>query len=316
MTTLKTKLAVMAASALALAATAQAQNVTTSGFALASWSQTNGTGADHFGIDNAMIKFSGDYKPLAVVASLYYVPGSAVGTDSDIHFLDAYATYDMGGGWAVTGGRFLSWMGYESFFSVNNPEMTPGYLNPVIGGYEEGARVVYTDKDWNAGLALTDSVLHTASAFYGDGELKKGYGAEAYFNYTGIKDTQIWFGISHDSKGATASDDTTFDLWAQYQIDPALYVAFDLAVFDGVADSTSWLVLADYTFSDKIAAAFRVGGDRNNGPTAADDTKYTFAPTYTVTKNFSVRGEVSYTVFNGAAAPNTTFLGLQGVFKF
>jgi len=326
MTTLKTKLAVVAASALALAATAQAQmpampaNIATSGFILGSYQHVSGAATDRLDIDNAMLKFDATYKPVEGVFSLYYVPNSSVGTSSDLHVLDAYATYDAGGGWAITGGRFLSWMGYESFFTVNNPEMTFGYLNGIIAGYEDGARVVYTDKDWNAGLALVDSVLNSPTGFRGDNEIKKGYGAEGYINYTAIANNNLWFGISYDSTNGAVADQQTFDLYDQYQLDKSTYVAAEVAIHNGgtgtaVGDATSWLALCDYTFNDQVSAAFRVGGDQNNGPTA-DDIKYTFAPTYTINKNFSVRGEISYIVVDGPANPNTTFFGLQAVFKF
>ena len=321
MTTLKTKLAVAAASVLALAVTAHAQtfgNITTSGFVLGSYQKTSGTGTDHLDIDSAMLKFTGDYKPVQGVISLYYVPTPPVGTNN-LLLLDAYATYDAGGGWSVTGGRFLSWMGFESFFTVNNPEISFGYLNGIIAGYEDGARVVYTDKDWNAGVAVVDSALNSPTAFKGDGELKKSYGLETYFSYGGIKDNSLFLGISYDSKNGAVKAQETYDLWDQYQLDKATYVAGEVAYHEGgtgtaVGNATSYLALLDYTFNDQVSAAFRIGGDLNKKPTP-DDTKYTFAPTYTINPHFSVRGEISYIVTAGPTA-NTTFWGVQGVFKF
>ena len=47
-----------------------------------------------------------------------------------------------------------------------------------------------------------------------------------------------------------------------------------------------------------------------------NDTKYTFAPTYAINKNFSVRAEISYINTAGSTTPNTTEYGVQGVFKF
>lgn len=322
MTTLKTKLAVAAASVLALAVTAHAQtygNITASGFVLGSYQKTSGTGTDRLDLDNAMLKFTGDYKPVQGVISLYYVPNSSVGTSSDLHVLDAYATYDAGGGWSVTGGRFLSWMGFESFFTVNNPEISFGYLNGIIAGYEDGARVVYTEKDWNAGVAVVDSALNSGAAgpYHGDNELSKGYGAEAYLSYGGIKDNTLFLGVSYDSTNGAVKSQETYDLWDQYQLDKATYIAGEVAYHSGGAafkDATSYLALVDYTFNDQVSAAFRIGGDQNKKPTP-DDTKYTFAPTYTINSHFSVRGEISYIVTAGPAA-NTTFWGVQGVFKF
>jgi hypothetical protein len=328
MITSKTKLAVVAASALALAAASQAQMappaLSTTGFLLGGYNHVSGAKDDSLNIADAMIKFDATYKPVEGVVSLYYVPNSQAGTSGDIHVLDAYANVDVGSGWTVTAGRYLSWMGYESFFPINNPEITGGYLNGIIAGYQEGVRASYTDKDWNGGVSIDDSELNSTTAFTGDGELKHAYGAEGYISYTGLKDNTAWFGISYDSKdkATRVAAQETYDLWDQYQLTKEAYIAAELAYHDGkasdaVGQATSWLVLVDYTFSDPLSAAFRVGGDQNHKSTGQpDDTKFTFAPTYMINKNFSVRAEISYVNVSGSNTPNTTEYGVQGVFKF
>ena len=79
-------------------------------------------------------------------------------------------------------------MGYESFFTLNNPEITGANTLGIIAGYEEGVRLVYTAKDWNAGVAFTDSTLNSKAggAFKGDTEVKDDYGVEAYLSYSGM----------------------------------------------------------------------------------------------------------------------------------
>ena len=75
--------------------------------------------------------------------------------------------------------------------------------------------------------------------------------------------------------------------------------------------------MVDYTFTDAVSAAFRIGGDQNHKSTALpNDVKFTFAPTYIVSKNLSVRAEISYVNTAGSTTPNTTSYGVQGVFKF
>jgi hypothetical protein len=334
MITTKTKLLVIAASVLALASGANAQtaltpNVSVSGFATADWNHVNTAADDTFNIGSALVTFTGTYKPVTGVVSFYYKPGSSVApSDSDLHVLDINATWDLGSGWTIEGGRFLSWMGYESFFNINNPEIT--FANTVGGfipGYEDGVRVVYTDKDWNAGFALVDSAYATngslisATGLAGDGELKKNYAVEAYLNYTGISNLNAWLGVSHQDKtgfvGAPKNGVTTVDLYGQYQVTKEFYAAAEYTIEDNVApvDSSTWLVLGDYTFNDQVSAAVRISGDTYNGATA-DDLKYTFAPTYTVNKNFSVRGEISYLITYGKVNPDSTFLGVEAVFKF
>jgi hypothetical protein len=329
MITSKTKLAVLAASALTLAVAAQAQMtppaLSTTGFVLGSFQHNSVAKTDTLNIDNAMIKFDATYKPAEGVISLYYVPNSQAGTSGDIHLLDAYVNVDVGSGWTVTAGRYLSWMGYESFFHINNPEITTAYLNGIIAGYQEGARASYTDKDWNGGISIDDSELDSTTAYTGDGELKHAFGTEGYISYTGLKDNTAWFGISYDSKdksNATPANET-YDLWDQYQLTKDVYVAAELADHNGkiggldtVGDALSYLILVDYSFSDTLSAAFRFAGDANKHSTGnTDDTEYTFAPTYVINKNFSVRAELTYIIINGPKSNQTSY-GVQGVFKF
>lgn len=316
MITTKSKLLVIAAAALALATGASAQ-VAIGGFAAASWTHTNGTATDRLDVDAALLKFTGESKPVTGVVSLYYVPGSAFATDSDIHVLDAYVNWDLGTGWSLTGGRFLSWLGYESFFSVNNPEITgANTVGGFIPGYEEGLRLTYTEKDWNAGFGVVDSA-YSATAFKGDAEWKTTYALEAYLSYGGVKDLTVWLGFAYEPQPGAAKAKATIDLWAQYQVSKELYVAGEFTVEDNVAatDTETWLILANYTFDDKVSVAARVSGDTYNGA-VVDDVKWTLAPTYTVSKNFSVRAEVSYLVNSGKAAADATSLGVQGIFRF
>jgi hypothetical protein len=317
------KLLVIAASLLALATGAQAQvalspNVSASGYAAASWTHVNSTATDRLDIDSALLKFTGKSDPVTGVVSFYYVPGSAVPPgDSDLHVLDAHVTWNIGSGWTVQGGRFLSWMGYESFFTINNPEISGANTAAVIPGYEDGIRLVYTEKDWNAGVALVDSTFGSPSAFKGDGELKTDYGVEAYASYSGITDTTIWLGVAYQSVPGPAKAAALVDLYAQYQVSKDLYVAGEITVTDNVLaqDAETWLLLANYTYDNNVSVAFRVSGDTYNGP-VADDIKYTLAPTYKVNDAFSVRAEVSYTNVYGKVNANPVFLGVQALYKF
>jgi hypothetical protein len=352
MTTLKTKLALVAASTLALAVISRADTpapaapaVTLGGFGVFEWDHSSGAPDDTFNINSAYLTATGTYGAVTAVLGLYDVP-SATGNTPVL--LDVNATWTLGSGWSVEAGRFLSWMGYESFFTINNPEITGANSNPLwVSGYEDGVRVVYTESSWNAGIAVVDSAFKSPNAFEGDGELKSNYGSEAYIDTSfGNKDLDVWFGVAHDSSGdvpravpATSKGITTFDLHSQYQLTGDMYVAGEYTIEDNVitnaagvpVDSETWLVLVDYTFSSiskQLSAAFRVSGDTYNGVQGGgrDDFRYTFAPTYAVNDHFSVRAEITYQVDNAGAdlngpgfAPNSsdaTFLGAEAIFKF
>lgn len=274
-----------------------------------------GPSADKFNIDSAQLVFTGSFKPVTAVASLFYVPNAPQETT----LLDAYVTYDAGGGLSVTGGKFLSYLGYESFFTVNNPEISfaNGDFLAAIPGYHDGVRLDYADKDWGGGVALLDSV---GSPYYlkGDGELTHNAGFEGYLKYTGTTDLTLWAGAAYDTKGNFYThSNLVLDFWAQYQMDKKTMVAAEYANRDGGVGSKgyNWLGLVTYAFTDKISCAFRLSGEKmsDGGP---GFIKYTIAPGVAVTSNLTVRAEVSYYDYDKYTTSNATFVGAQAFFKF
>jgi hypothetical protein len=339
MTKRVTSLGGLSATLLALAATASAEvkindNFSVSGYIEGSYqymSPKPGPSSDSFNIDSSQLLFTASFKPVTGVVSLFYVPNAVHETT----VLDAYATYDAGNGISVTGGKFLSYLGYESFFTVNNPEISfanGDFLAP-IPGYHDGVKIDYSDKEWGAGVALLDSVYSSfagvvngvpySSSFYlkGDGELKHNAGFEGYVKYTGVENLTLWGGVAHDTKGKTILGQThsvtTLDFWAQYQIDKATAVAAEYANKDGGTGNKgyNWLALVTYAVNDKLSLAGRVSGEKvsDGGP---GFTKFTVAPGYAVTANLTVRAEFSYYDYTDYAKDTGTFYGVQAFFKF
>jgi hypothetical protein len=294
------------------------ENFSVSGYIEGSYQVTDpdpGTSADKFGLDSAQLLFTGSFKPVTGVASFFYVPNAPQETT----LLDAYVTYDAGGGLSITGGKFLSYLGYESFFTVNNPEITfaNGDFLAAIPGYHDGVKLDYSTKDWGTGVALLDSV---GSPFYlkGDGELKHNAGFEGYFSYKAVTDLTLWFGAAYDTKGGFLTHaNTVYDVWAQYAMDKQTTVAAEYAYRDGGlgAKGYNWLGLVTYAFTDKVSTAFRLSGEKlsDGGP---GFIRYTVAPGVAVTSNLTVRAELTYTDYSKSALNNATFVGVQAFLKF
>ncbi len=294
-------------------------NLSLGGYIEGSYQYTDpkpGASTDRFNIDSSQLLFTASFKPVTGVVSLFYVPSAPSATT----VLDAYVTYDAGGGFSVTGGKFLSYMGYESFFTVNNPEISfaNGDFLGAIPGYHEGVRVDYSDKDWSAGAALVDSDYNSPNYLKGDGELKKNAGIEGYVSYKGATDLTLWGGIAYDTKGNFDPHSVfLIDLWAQYQLDKKTAVAAEYANKDGGPTSKgyNWLGLVTYSFTDKVSAAFRISGEKmsSGGP---GFIKYTIAPGVAVTDKLTVRAEVSYYDYTKFASTSAIFSGVQAFFKF
>jgi hypothetical protein len=316
------------AAALALAAPVSAladvkinDSLSVGGYAAGSYRTTDtdpGTSTDKFDLDAVKTLFTGSFKPVTGVVSLFYQPG----VPKDVTVLDAYATVDIGGGASVTAGKFLSYMGYEAFDIPNMTQISYAngdFLAP-IPGYHSGVRLDFGDKDNAAGIALVDSVYSGPNYLKGDGELKHNAGIEAFYSYKGIKDVTLWFGIAHDTKGNVVHKNqaiTIYDFWLSYAVSKDASLGLEYCAKNGGTGDKgyNWLLFYGYNFDAKWSSAFRLSGEKlsSGGP---GFTKYTVSPSYKVNDNFFVRAEISYQDYTKFAANSATFFGLQSVFKF
>ena len=272
------------------------------------------------------------------------------GSDNTLAVLDAYATYDLGGGTTVTGGKFLSWLGYEAFDPINMINITYAWSTdglgafPGIPGYHTGVKVEYSTDDLGVGLAVVDS---NDSNFFsdvkkGDGRLDDGGGLEGYYTYKS-KALTVFVGAAYNSHEA---DNTSYytgpasngfksysgDIWAQYVTGPVTVAAeFCLykATFDNPAFAESSVddlktyfagVWVKYAASDKLAYVGRIATGQTNNYGAAEKptyVKYTVSPIYTITANLELCGEVSYTTYDKIdPVDSSTYFGVQARFKF
>ena len=331
--------------ALAAAVTASADikvndNLTISGYAAGAYTNykpNNGPGWDSLfdaskappgagDSNDVLTKFTMNFKPVTGVISLNYFPN--LGGNNEFTVLDAYATIDAGGGSSVTIGKYLSYLGYESFYPVYMDQISYAngdFLAP-IPGYHTGARYDFTSKDVSAGISANDSIYSPFGPTRGDGELKHNAGFEGYVSYTAIPNLTLWGGFAYDTKGqgriypSQMHEVTTLDFWASYQLTKEAKVAAEFVSKDGGLGNkgTNWLAFLNYAFNDQISSVFRVSGEEmsDGGPRF---TKYTVCPAYTVNANFLIRAEYSYYKYSRVAATmpsNANFWGVQAVFKF
>lgn len=287
-----------------------------------------GASTDRLDLDAVKTIFTGSFKPVTGTVSLFY-PGVS---GTDVTVLDAYFNYDLGNGSSITGGKFLSYLGYEAFDPVNMAQIT---YAPVTAGtlatipaYHSGVRYDYSDASWSFGAALVDSVLG-ATIFKGDAELKKNLGFEAYAKYTAIPKFVLWAGVAHDTEGDPTATPafppghsiTIWDVWAEYKLGDTSTLAAEFAVKNGGPGvrGDSWLVYWNEAFSKNFSTTFRIGGQKLSNSTfaatgAADYEQYTIAPTWKVNDNFSTRAEWSYYDMDNGSSRN--FFGVQALFKF
>lgn len=242
---------------------------------------------------------------ISAYGSVLHLPGAA----NEAGLLDAYATLDMGNGVKLTGGKFLSYLGYEAFDAVNMTQLSYALISG-IPAYHTGAKFDYTGKGFTLGVAAVDSIFGGPKGFFeGDREYDDTIGYEVVGTYTGIDKLTIFAGIATENLKGGATDVAVYDLWASYALSPTVSIAGEYTKNTDVADS--WLAFLSLKSSDTVSTIFRISGVSYDG--GGDDMKYTVAPTYTINANLSIRAEIS--LEQGDSGDGIGY-GIQGVFKF
>lgn len=315
------------AAALALAASLTAfadvkvnDRLSINGYAVGSWTATDpdrGKSSETFFKSNTFIGATDAVKlgvlansgPISGYGSILYIPSA--GSTNEAGLLDAYATYDFGGGAKLTGGKFLSYLGYEAFDPINMAQLTYGYTIFAVPAYHSGAKFDYSTKEFSFGVAAVDSVFSGAKGFFeGDREFSDDIGFEAMFSYTAIKDVTIFAGLAYEDTHKAPNKVTIFNLWASYAVSSEVTLGGEFITQD--KGGTGFLAFASYKFSNEFTTAFRVSTDKRKA--GGNDAKYTIAPTYTVSPNLSFRAE--YSLGRGDNYGDYNFFGVQAVLKF
>lgn len=327
------------------------------GWMTGSYQYTQPSGApssDSLNLDAALLQaIITPAKKVTADISVYYRPTDEGGVNpsgSEATILDAYVAYDAGGGVTLTAGKFLSYLGYESFYLVSDNMITLAnqqFLAP-IPGYHEGIKLDYApDKTDTMGVAIVDSLYQKPgyNATEGDGDLKHQGGFEAYYQNTAINNLTIWVGGGYETqtnpgydtggvqeqlspKGVVLQggphDVGVVDVWASYVIDKNndTLAAEEIYKSGGYANTGSnWLVYYQQNFTPKIYSWFAVSGEDVSG----DDSyvKFSVSPTYVYNSSLSVRAQYSYTSYSLAAnsafswsAKSANFYGVEMLFKF
>lgn len=298
------------------------ENLSLDGYVIGAGVVTEGTPADNgpeFGksggaYDSAYLALNGTYKDLSGKFSLYsFNPFDGAQTSDNVGLLDAYVTYSMGD-LSVTGGKYLGYLGFESFHSPNNAFISFS-LATYSSPFSTGAKVDYAGEGFSAGVSVRDSQNGPGGTFFeGDGDFSDDIGYEAYVMFTSIENLTVFAGVGYeDVDDGNVGAIMTADAWASYAFTEKFSLAAEVAMLDEAA-TFSWLVQGTYALTEKLSVSGRATGkDGDNG--AADGLGYGVASTYTLADNFSVKGEITTTDFNGGTGDVLTY-AVQALFRF
>ena len=302
------------------------ENLSLEGYAIGSAVVTEGTPVKNLQLlnsgrayESAKIALNGKYDAFTSKVSLYnlksgqnFYSDGVTPLKADAGLLDAYVTYKTGD-LAVTGGKYLGWLGYESFDSPNNAFISYGFSN-YASPYATGAKVEYLTKVFSTGVSVRDSQTGPGGKFYeGDGDFSNDLGYEAYFLYTGIEKLTLFAGLGYQDVDATSSSVSTYNLWASYALSDKVTLAAEYAHTEDSHEDYSWLTQVGYAVSADFSLAARLTGYK--GTNSNDGFAYGVGSTYTLTKNFSVKSEV--TKSDNDKFGNSPFsYAVQGLLRF
>ena len=194
---------------------------------------------------------------------------------------EAIITYDFGNGFSVTGGKRLSYLGFEAYDPINMYQYSYAYdangTQDIYDAYEEGFSIDYAGDMFSVGIFTSAEQ---------DG------GFEYALAFTGVENLTvkaIWADWD-------AYESTTY--WASYQLDKLLLAA-EVAERDNATgdDIEGWLIMGNYSVNDQLALTLRYS-EEEVGTT--DHEKFTISPSYAFTDSLS--GLVEYSTYDSSVA--------------
>jgi hypothetical protein len=269
--------------------------------------------------------------PVSAAVGLDFGTYSVYGDADNLE--EAYITYDLGGGFSVTAGRMLTYMGFEAFDAPNMYQFSYAYDvayrndSPTNDVTSAGAQDIYDAYDYGA------SIDYSADTFSIGvwSSLEQDAGYELALAYTGIDNLTakaIWSDF-----GEQGYEKSTY--WVSYSLGKLLLAA-EIAESDEQAgagtangatqtglDVDGAMLMANYAYSDTVAITLRYSETEytafNSKTMVYDGSKFTISPSYIFTDNLA--GLIEYssydadTVSAGFAEPDET-LAVEFIYTF
>ena len=212
---------------------------------------------------------------------------------------EAIITYDFGNGFSVTGGKMLSYLGFEAYDPTNMYQYSYAYDVNSGGGqdiydaYDDGVSVDYGNDMFSLGIF---------SSVEQDG------GYEYALAFTGIENLTV--------KAIMADWDAyeTTTYWASYQMDKLL-LAVEVAEKDNTTgdDIEGWLIMGNYAVTDAMGLTIRYSEEEIG---TAEYDKFTISPSYVFTDSLSGLIEYSTYSVNAAGTDPGDLAAVEVIFTF
>ena len=256
-----------------------ADNLSLSGFVDASYSNTDNAAGrtETIGLDQVELDFAISGESVSAEVHL-----DSLGAGDTIRLEQAFASYDLGNGLTVSGGRMLNLLGYESDEPTGLYTYSHAYSVDLVNGdlnlqdYKDGVRASFGVEDIAIGLSAYDS---------GGADLDLGYEAQVIFS--GIENLTVAVGVADDDE-ATISE--AFNVWASYESGQMTLAAEYIDAETATGDVDGYLLLVNYQINDNSSITVRYSEEESDAGTGET---LTISPNYSFTDNLGATIEYS-----------------------
>jgi len=291
---MKNKIAIasafFAASSFSFAEIALTENLSVEGFVDMSYTDSDADDSA-FGIDQVEFDFLFSQGAVSAQVDVEYEEID----DGTTEIEQAFVTYDLGNGAALTAGRFASQLGFEAFEPTGLYQYSTAYSERTgLPGYDEGVKYTTEINGNYFGLAIVDGVTDNT---IGDGE---GYSIEAAYaiDLAGVQEgLSAFVGARYDVDDDDADDDLLVNAYVTYETGAWIFAAEVVHLDDGDQHDSSALVMANYTYSDAASITGRYSVEDGG---ANDASKITLAHNYALADNLALITELSEVDVDGA----------------
>ena len=255
---------------------------------------------------------------------------SSNGKDA-VNLEQAFLTYDLGGGLNVTGGKYLSLLGYEGDEPYKLYQRSMAYKwadganNKIpFAAYHQGVKIAFSSGDLSGAISVVDDVYNSGGSNGGDSE---DVGFEAQIKYTGLENFTIAIGTAQSGSGdvtaaptALKGNNTTddyYNFWVEYGGIDSLILGAEYNSYKadatGGTDGDSWMLMGNYSVNEKLGVTLRLSEVEEKGTTTYEADKFTISPSYSFSDSLLGRIEYSTGEIDGEDAD---YFSIEALFTF
>ena len=279
------------------------------------------SGSDNsFSIDQVEIDWLFNFGKVTARVDLGY-EGSNNESGTDVE--QAFVSYDLGNGSALTMGRYESMLGLEAKEPTGLYQFSTAYDgNAFLPQYGQGVRYTGQSGDISYGVSLQDESFDpTGVGNLGGNDFNNGsYSIEAVVSLASGNFTYSLGGAFEDTD--ENGDNSIINAHVTY-VSGAWTLGAEYNVADIESDDNaevdSWLVMANYAYSDCCSVTGRISSVELEDASNLDEEafKYTLAHNYALSDNLAIITEVSYVELEEGTVDSEELVGaVEVLFTF